>query len=157
MKKIVIITLCAALLFTVFPGCSPSSANAHNGSNGQVDSVESKALPRRVLDLTGNWKQIGSKYDDPYQAATIRSNTIEIYWVSDNGNTKSLYWVGTFVAPTVADEPYRWNSKNDHRKTENAVLASNDEAKTMTYQNGVLSYEASAMGTTTTIKLEKQK
>ena len=32
-----------------------------------------------------------------------------------------------------------------------------DDTKTMTYQNGVLSYESSAMGTTTKVKLEKQK
>jgi len=47
--------------------------------------------------------------------------------------------------------------KNDHSKTEGALLASSDDTKTITYQNGVLSYEASAMGTTTTIKLKKQQ
>ncbi|MFT9057279.1 MAG: hypothetical protein ABF449_11825 [Ethanoligenens sp.] len=107
--------------------------------------------------MTGNWKQTNSKSDSSYQAATISGDTIEIYWVSDNDDTKSLYWAGTFVAPTVADEQYKWDSKNDHSKTENAMLASSDDTKTMTYQNGVLSYEASAMGTTTTVKLEKQK
>lgn len=80
-----------------------------------------------------------------------------IYWVSDNGDTKSLYWSGSFIIPTTADEPYTWDSKNDHSKTGSAMLASSDDTKTMTYQNGVLSYEASAMGTTTKVKLEKQK
>ena len=41
--------------------------------------------------------------------------------------------------------------------TDSAMLTSTNDTKTMTYQNGVLSYEASAMGTTTTVKLEKQK
>ncbi|MGH4051967.1 MAG: hypothetical protein ACREVX_11580 [Clostridium sp.] len=107
--------------------------------------------------MTGEWKQSNSKSDDTYQAATISGDTIEIYWVSDNGDTKSLYWTGTFVAPTTADEPYIWASKNDHSKTDSAMLASSDDTKNMTYQNGVLSYEASAMGTTTKVKLEKQK
>jgi hypothetical protein len=80
-----------------------------------------------------------------------------IYWVSDNGDTKLLYWAGSFVAPTTVDEPYVWTSENDHNKTDNAMLASSDDTKTMTYQSGVLNYEASALGTTTTIKLEKQK
>lgn len=37
------------------------------------------------------------------------------------------------------------------------MLASNDDTKTITYENGQLSYEASAKGTTTKIILEKQK
>lgn len=112
---------------------------------------------KQIPDLTGEWKQENSKSDDSYQAATISGDTITIYWVSDKGDTKSLYWAGSFVAPTTAAEPYSWTSKNDHSKTEGAMLASNDDTKTMTYQNGVLSYEASAMGTTTTVKLKKQQ
>lgn len=87
----------------------------------------------------------------------MSDETITIYWISDNGDTKSLYWAGSFVAPKTADEPYSWNSKNDHSKTETAMLASNDDTKAITYENGKLSYEASAMGTTTKIILEKQK
>lgn len=157
MKKLAIITLCVALLVTVFTGCSSMSANSPNGDSIQANSVESKNKENQVPDLMGNWKQTNSKSDSSYQVATISGDTIEIYWVSDNGDTKSLYWAGTFVAPAVADEPYKWDSKNDHSKTENAMLASSDDTKTVTYQNGVLSYEASAMGTTTTVKLEKQK
>ena len=107
--------------------------------------------------MTGEWKQSNSKSDDSYQAATISGDTIEIYWVSDNGDTKSLYWAGSFIAPTTADEPYIWNSENDHSKTASAMLASPDDTKTITYQNGVLSYNASALGSTTTVKLGKQK
>ena len=157
MKKLTIVTLCVALLITVFTGCSSMPTRSGSGGNTPANSTESKNPKKQAPDLTGNWKQTNSKSNSSYQAATISGDTIEIYWVSDNGDTKSLYWAGTFVAPTVADEPYKWDSKNDHSKTENAILASSDDTKTMTYQNGVLSYEASAMGTTTTVKLEKQK
>ena len=157
MKKLAIITLCMALFITVFTGCNSSSTNTHNGDSVQANSVESKSPKKQAPDLTGNWKQTNSKSDSSYQAATISGDTIEIYWISDNGDTKSLYWAGSFVAPTTTDEPYKWDSKNDHSKTEGAMLASSDDTKTMTYQNGVLSYEASALGTTTTVKLEKQK
>lgn len=133
MKKLAIITLCAALLVTVFTGCSSTSANSHNGDSTQANSVESKNQKSQAPDLTGNWKQTNSKSNSSYQVATISGNTIEIYWVSDNGDTKSLYWAGTFVAPTVADEPYKWDSKNDHSKTESAMLASSDDTKTVTY------------------------
>lgn len=148
MKKLAMISLCVALLITIFTGCSSTQTSLGNGGN-----TPGKQIP----DLTGEWKQENSKSDDSYQAATISGDTIAIYWVSDNGDTKSLYWAGSFAAPKTADESYSWTSKNDHSKTESALLASSDDTKTMTYQDGVLSYEASAMGTTTTVKLKKQQ
>ena len=154
MKKLATITLCVALFITAFTGCSSTPKSSDNGGNTSTNSTVSK---KQIPDLTGEWKQTNSKSDDSYQVATISGDTIEINWVSDNGDTKSLYWAGSFIAPSTADEPYKWDSKNDHSKTDGAMLASSDDTKTMTYQNGVLSYEASAMGTTTTVKLEKQK
>lgn len=148
MKKLGILSLCITLSMAIFIGCGSASTSSANGSN------EAK---KQIPDLTGEWKQTNNKSDDSYQAATINGDTIEIYWISDNGDTKSLYWAGSFEAPTTADEPYSWSSKNDHSKTESAMLASNDDTKDIKYEDGILSYEASAMGTTTTIKLEKQK
>lgn len=147
MKKLIIISLCVALLIPTFIGCSSTKLNSNNSSN----TVENK-----IPDLTGEWKQENSESNDSYQTATINNDTITIYWVSDNGNTKSLYWAGSFIPPTTSDEPYSWDSKNDHSKTDSSLLASTDDTKTITYQDGILSYEASAMGTTTTIKLKKQ-
>lgn len=148
MKKVVMISLCIIMLTTMFIGCSNKDISSGNGSN---------ASEKQIPDLIGEWKQENSKSDDSYQAATITGDTITIYWVSDNGDTKSLYWAGSFDAPTTTNEPYSWDSKNDHSKTENSLLASGDDTKTITYQNGILSYEASAMGTTTVVKLKKQK
>ncbi len=145
MKKTVFIALFVTVLTVLFAGCS--STNSGN----------SEKTSKQIPELTGEWKQTNSKSSDTYQAATISNDTIEIYWISDNGDTKSLYWAGSFTAPTSADEPYTWDSENDHSKTENAMLASSDDTKTMTYQDGVLSYEVSALGTTTKVKLEKQK
>ena len=96
------------------------------------------------------------KKEDAWQAATIAGDAIEVYWVSDNGDTKALYWAGSFDAPTTADEPYTWESENDKDQTDMAILASGDDTKTFTYQGGVISYEVSAMGVTQTVKLEKQ-
>ena len=36
------------------------------------------------------------------------------------------------------------------------MLASSDDTKEFTYKDGVISYEASAMGSTKTVKLEKK-
>lgn len=108
-------------------------------------------------NLVGEWKQTNSNSEDSWQAATIEGNTITVYWVSDNGDTKSLYWAGTFDAPTTTEEPYTWSSINDTEQTASALLASGDETKSFTYEDGEVSYEASALGTTTTVRLEKAK
>ena len=107
-------------------------------------------------DLTGNWKESGSDTEESYQEATITEDSIEIYWVSDGGDTKALYWAGTFEAPTTAEEPYSWDSANDKEKTSTALLASNDDTKTFTYEDGQISYEVSALGVTSTVSLEPQ-
>lgn len=149
MKKLIMISLCLVMLTALSIGCSSKKTGSSSGGN----TTEEKKIP----DLTGEWKQENSKSDASYQLATITGDTITIDWVGDNGDTKSLYWAGSFVAPTTSDEPYSWDSKNDHSKTEGALLASSDDTKTITYENGVLSYEVSAMGTTTVVKLKKQK
>lgn len=121
------------------------------GDGGKTESTDPSSPP----DLTGEWAQTNSSSSDNYQAATITADTIEIYWVSDGGDTKSLYWAGTFTAPETADEPYSWTSENDHEQTDMALLASGDDTKEFTYEDGQISYSASALGTTTTIRLKK--
>lgn len=134
MKKIVL-TVAAALLCAVLVAC---------GSE-------------KTADLTGTWKQTNSGSEDSYQEATISGDTIEIYWVSDGGDTKSLYWAGTYEAPSEPVDSYSWDSVNDKSKTDGALLASGDDTKTITFESGELSYSASALGTTTTVRLEKQQ
>ena len=120
-------------------------------------STNSSKASTEPADLTGEWKQVNSSSEDSWQAATIEGETITIYWVSNGGDTKSLYWAGTYVAPTTTDEPYSWDSENDHSQTDYALFASEDDIKTMTYEKGQISYSASALGTTTTVRLEKQE
>ena len=143
MKKILPYVLSIVMLFTL-AAC-----------NGNKESSEKKKS-QKPLDLTGEWVQINSSSEDAWQEATINEDVIEINWISNNGDTKSLYWAGTFIAPTEATESYSWTSKNDTSKTENALLASTAETKDFTYEDGILSYEASALGTTTVVKLEKK-
>lgn len=76
-------------------------------------------------------------------------------WVTDNGSTTSLFWAGSYTAPTTPDS-FTWDSQNDTSKTANAMLASPDPTKTFSYDNGVISYKVSLMGTTTTVELSRQ-
>lgn len=145
MKKLIGFALASVMCLSLV-SCGGDASTQGNGS----------ASAPTPPDLTGEWKQTNSNSEDSWQSATIDDNTISVYWVSDNGETKSLYWAGTFIAPTNTDEPYSWNSENDTEQTSAALLASGDETKTFTYEDGQISYEVSALGTTTTVKLEKQ-
>lgn len=106
-----------------------------------------------TTDLTGTWTSENN--DGSYQEAVITENSIEINWVTDDGATKSVYWVGTYTAPTDPITEYAWTSERDKEKTDNALLASTDDTKDFSYKDGVLSYQVSAMGTTTTTELKK--
>ena len=89
----------------------------------------------KVPDLIGEWEQSNSNSDDSYQVATISDGVIEVFWYTKSTETKSLYWSGSFVAPTAAGE-YTWDSANNKDKTSAALLASGDDTKTFTYSNG---------------------
>ena len=121
-------------------------------------STEAKAVEvtPSVADLTGAWKQDNSNSEDSYQQATITADTITIDWVSDGGDTTSIYWVGTYQAPTTATEPYVWTSQRDAAATDSALMASTDDTKEFTFQDDTISYKLSALGTTITAKLKKK-
>lgn len=120
---------------------------------GACDSGD-KSTESHPPDLTGTWKS--EENDGSYQEATITDNTIEINWMSDGGKTSSIYWVGTYEPATEYVNEYTWTSERDTQKTDTALLASTDDTKEFFYKNGRISYEASAMGTTTTVELTKE-
>lgn len=106
-------------------------------------------------DLIGEWREANGS-EDAYHGIRVFGRTIEIYWISDGGNNRTLYWAGTFEPPADGAEPYTWVSQNDTSRTSAAVLASGDSVKEFTYRNGRLSYSASILGVTQTIEAEKK-
>lgn len=146
-KTISSLALIAVLVLT---GCG----GAGSTTNGAADSKATQEAPQ-VPDLTGSWKQSNSKSEKSYQQATITADKMTIEWVSDGGDTTSIYWIGTFTAPTSANEPYTWTSQRDVEATKAAFLASSDATKEFKYEGGTISYKVSALGTTTTVNLKK--
>ena len=140
-KKFIAIMLVTCFMFSLF-GCG-------NSSQRENDVV----VP---LDLIGEWEQKGVN-PDSWQEAIINGNEIEIYWVSEGGSTKALYWAGSYLAPTEDTDKYEWISHNNFSKTSSAMLASSADTKTFKYDKGVISYEVSAMGVTSVIELKKTK
>lgn len=144
MKRLLTIALALALTLTI----------AACGGNSNAPSGNDESNTPTVLDLTGGWKQTNSNSDTSYQIAMIADGAIEVYWKSDD-DTTSLYWAGTYIAPTSETNEYSWDSVNDKSRTDTALLASGDDAKTFTHKDGVISYSVSAMGVTTTVELER--
>ena len=154
MKKLIApVTLAAALVMT---GCGGSGAT----STGTTPTAAADSKPTEKAtpapDLRGTWKQSNSSSEKSYQQATVTADAISVDWVTDGGNTTSIYWVGTFKAPSSSNGPYTWTSQRDVAATKSALLASSDATKEFTYDGGTISYKVSAMGTTTTVKLKKQ-
>lgn len=152
-KRILAILLAGmmAISATACGGSNDSSIDPDSASN----SSEQLEEPEEPTDLTGTWKS--EENDGSYQEAVITTDRIEINWVSDGGDTKSIYWIGTYEAPTEAVDEYSWTSERNKEETDTALLASTDDTKDFTYKDGVISYEASALGTTKTVELTKEK
>ena len=133
-KRIIAAALMAVLACIALVGCGEKK----------------KAEP---LDLTGNWEEKDTS--DGYRAGYIKDDKIYLFWVSDGGDTKMLYWAGTYAAPTDDTVPYTWESVADKEQTGSALLASTDDSKTFTYEDGELTYSASAFGATKKMRLVK--
>lgn len=136
------------------PATSPSPASPAEGLRSSAPATSPSVVPK-PLSLSGKWKQSNSKAEDAWQAITIKKGVIQIWWVSDGGDTRSVYWVGSYVNPKASEDAYEWTSKRDKKKTDSALLASTARTKKFTYANGVLSYEVTMLGTTTTVKAQR--
>lgn len=119
---------------------------------GSISSTNVQS-PTEPPNLLGNWKQSNIADKDSAMTAVISNDTVEIYWNSTD--SQSLYWSGSFEAPTEVSNEYSWVSNNDHEKTDTAMIASSDDTKDFTYTNGELSFSASAAGTTMTVRMKK--
>ncbi|MFB8189060.1 hypothetical protein ACFC14_07015 [Microbacterium sp. NPDC055988] len=142
-----------ALLGVGAVGCAGEPASNGTKEDTQSSSEQKEEAPQPV-DLTGEWKQSNSNDPESFQTATITADTIEVFWNAPD--TKSLYWAGTVEVPEDGSTSFTWDSVNDKTKTDSAMLASGDDTKTFTFENGELSYDVTAMGTTMTVRLTQE-
>lgn len=150
MKKKIVAIMLAGIMALSATACGKSNSDSSNKDSSSTTAEQLK----KPTDLTGTWKS--SENNGTYQEAIISENKIEINWVSDEGKTKSIYWIGTYEAPTEDVDTYSWTSERNKEETDSALLASTDDTKDFNYKDGIISYEASALGTTTTVELTKE-
>lgn len=148
MRKKIVTTIVIGVVALSFAACS---GKGNKSAKNTVTSENKREEKKEPTDLTGTWKS--EEVDGSYQEAVITDDTIEINWISDDGNTKSIYWIGSYEAPKESVEQYDWTSVRNKEKTDTAILASGDDSKKFTFEENAISYEVSALGTTTTMRL----
>lgn len=88
-------------LCLILSGCA--SGNIYTDAPPRPSAIDDMAA--EPVDLTGLGKQSNSRGDDFYQEAVTEDCVITINWVTNNGDTKSVYRVGRFQAPKDAAQP----------------------------------------------------
>ena len=151
MKKLLSLALIGALALSL-TACGNSSSK-DNPSSKETTTTK-KEEKKEPLNLTGTWKS--DENEGTWMEATISDNVISIDWVTDEGKTKATYWVGSYDAPTTDVNQYKWTSNNNHEQTETSILASTDDTKEFSYNNGIISFTASMQGVSKTFELKKQ-
>lgn len=125
---------------------------ACNGNNENIKSNNEAGSNEEEVDFTGAWIDKEAEGED-FLAGYIENDRIEIYWMSDQGVTSSLYWSGTYGGLEKEGKDYYWESMNDKTRTEYAMLASIDDTKKFTINKNELTFELTFMEQTVTIEM----
>lgn len=150
------VVACVVALCATFTACGSDGGQASSAGNEPQKSQESSTPVEKPADLDGKWTQTNANSETMRMDAEITGGTITVNWVQPDST--SLYWVGTYEAPTAAGD-WSWTSKGDTEKMSSALLASGDDTKEFHYTaaNEEISFEATAMGTTVTVRMQRQQ
>ena len=150
-KKIVTAGLEVTLVLTL----GACSGQAQSTSTGTQEATP--AEQKKPLDLSGNWHATNSGDEAAAtMEAEIKDGTITIYLINKKEDTKMLYWRGTVPTPDTTEDKYDFTSEADTEALSQSLLGSQDKTKDFKYENGVLSFDFTALGTTKTIKMERE-
>lgn len=141
MKKTVFIVLSAIALAGLIGGGVLLAVVGH-GNPSDTNPVS----------FNGPWQ---AKLNDATLNATITGDGIEIHWVTSQ--TDAIYWKGTFPAPpnVTHGSTFTIVSVGDTATMEESLLASQDESKAFTFDNGKLKFKMTVMGVTQMVELEQ--
>jgi hypothetical protein len=159
MKALVAVAAAGAIV-ALLAGCSTPAT-----SDGTPEAVRttptSSATPSPTPeaveppDLAGEWKQNNSASADGWMTATITADAVTASFVTNGGDTTSLFWVGSFTPPSDDSSPYVWTSTRDAAATESALLASTDAMKDFSYEDDEISFPVTIAGSTATVRMSR--
>ena len=128
-------------------GCIMATSCAAGGSTSS-DANSAPEAGKAPTSIAGTWASDG----DPKFEATITADNIEVHLV--DGETKSLFWKGTF--PASATEGATIQSEGDREALDSSMLGSSETTKPFQFTGDELTFEFSMMGTSTIVHTKKK-
>ena len=104
--------------------------------------------------LVGEWRQVNSN-PNGWMTASISGESIQVNLVSRDSS--SIFWLGSFDTNRTPIGKFKVVSLGDQDAMKLMIAASSESKKTFTYNNGDLSFEFSALGSSTTVHMKKLK
>jgi hypothetical protein len=120
------------------------------GSQGASDN-------KAPTSLTGDWTQVGANKNGWF-VASISGETIQVNL--EGRDSSSIFWMGSFDTSRHTVGKYKVVSipDPDARKVlDGSLMATTEATKTFTYDHGVISFEFSALGSSTIVHLKQTK
>lgn len=117
-------------------------------------STHGASVSTKPVSLVGEWHQVNS---DPsgWMTASISGESIQVNL--KGRDSSSVFWMGTFDTHKRTASKYKVVSLGDQDAMRWMITASSESKKTFTYDHGVLSFQFSALGSSTTIHMTKVK
>jgi len=143
-----VIRLCLALLGVIL------SLIALLTACGSEHAATANQQPKSLI---GDWRQVGHN-PDGWFTASITGGSIQVNL--EGRDSSSIYWMGSFDSshPTVGKFKIVSIPDADARYTmKTSLMASEETTKPFTYDNGVISFKYSILGTSAVIQLKQTK
>lgn len=105
--------------------------------------------------LVGEWRQITSN-PNGWFTASISGESIQVDL--HGRDSSSIFWMGSFDTshqPTGKFEVVSLPDPDARYTMDHSLMASNESKKTFTYDNGEISFEFSALGSSTIVHMHK--
>jgi hypothetical protein len=142
MRKHIAIILAAIIVYILTSACS---------SEHGTTSPAALPLPPVVATMDGHWHQTKNDIADVVMSADVTENVISIR-MRFRG-VEDLYWLGSFDSVGMTQNLQMTSTADVELAS--SLFGSHDSTKVFKYVNGVLSYEFTMLGKTTTVNLAR--
>jgi hypothetical protein len=142
MRKQKFMVLLALLAILVGAVTLASCGNSHGASDNKNPAT-----------MIGQWHQVNAD-EDGWMTASISGDSIQVNL--RGRDSSSVFWVGSFDTSRRPAGKFDIVSLGDQDAMQWDLMASSEKQKTFGYDHGVLSFQFSAMGSSTIIHMTKK-